>query len=44
MPLFNAANVAPNKVTTISYLFRSLLTELSPKENGVIQELFEALE
>ena len=30
LPLFGAANAAPNKGTTILYWFRSLLTVLSP--------------
>ena len=33
MPLFGAAFAAPNKGTTILYLFRSLSTVLSSTEN-----------
>ena len=44
VPIFGAAYAAPNKGTTLSYLFRSLTTVLSPKENSGIQGLFKAFE
>ena len=44
MPLFGAANAAPNLATTILYWFRSLSTVLSPTENSRIQGLFKAFE
>ena len=37
MPIFGAAYAAPNKGTTILYLFRALSTVLSPIENSRIQ-------
>ena len=44
VPLFGAANAAPNKGTTILYWFRSLSTVLSSTENRRIQRLFKAFE
>ena len=44
MPLFGAAFAAPNKGTTILYLFRSPSAVLSPTENTRIQGLFKAFE
>ena len=42
VPLFGAAYAAPNKGTTILYLFRSPKTVLNPPVNGKIQGLFKA--
>ena len=42
MSLFGAAYAAPNKGTTILYLFRSPKTVLKPPVNGKIQGLFKA--
>ena len=44
VPIFGAACAAPNKGTTILYLFRSLSTVLSTIENNRIQGLFKAFE
>ena len=44
MALFGAAYAAPNKGTTILYLFRSSKTVLNPPVNGKILGLFKALE
>ena len=44
VPLFGAAYAAPNKGTTILYLFRSQKTLLNPPVNGKIQGLFKAFE
>ena len=44
MPLFGAAFAAPNKGTTILYLFRSPKTLLNLTVNGKIQGLFKAFE
>ena len=40
MPLFGAADAAPNKGTTILYWFRSPKTLLNPPANGKIQGLW----
>ena len=42
VPLFGAANAAPNTGTTVLFWFRSLSTELIPTENIRIQGLFKA--
>ena len=39
--LFGTAYAAPNKGTTILYLFRSPKTVLNPPVNGKIQGLFK---
>ena len=44
VPLFGAANAAPNKGTTILYWFRSPKTVLNPPVNGKIQGVFKAFE
>ena len=44
VPLFGAAYAAPNKDTTILYLFRSPKTVLNTPVNGKIQGLFKAFE
>ena len=44
MPLFGAANAAPNKGTTILYWLKSPLTVLNPTVNSKIQGLFKAFE
>ena len=44
VPLFGAAYAAPNKGTTILYLFRSPRTVLNPPLGGKIQGLFKAFE
>ena len=42
VPLFGAANAAPNKGTTILFWFRSPKTVLNPPVSGKIQVLFKA--
>ena len=44
VPLFGAAYAAPNKGTSILYLFRSPKTMLNPPINGKIQGLLKAFE
>ena len=44
MPLFGAAYAAPNKGTTILYLFRSPKRLLNPPVNDKIQGLFKVIE
>ena len=44
VPLFGAANAAPNKGTAILYWYRILTTALSSTENRRIQGLFKAFE
>ena len=43
VPFFGAAYAAPNKGTTVLYLFRSPKTVLTPPVNGKIQGLIKAL-
>ena len=44
LPLFGAAYAAPNKDTTILYLFRSQKTVFKTPVNGKIQGLFKVSE
>ena len=44
VPLFGAAYAAPNKGTTILYLFRPPKAVLNPPVNGKIQGLYKAFE
>ena len=44
MPLFGAANAAPNKGTAILYWFKSPSAVLNPTVNSKIQGLFKAFE
>ena len=43
MPIFGAADAAPNNGTTLLYWFQSLSTVLSPTENSRIQGVFKVL-